>query len=89
MHMVNPEFDQEELRVLRAVNEAARETTLLDEVEPITGEMLPATLKPIGPDLKIYIAADELKGRYVYQIIDGTTGMSHRCVDFLDRKSVV
>jgi hypothetical protein len=74
-------IEDEDERTRRAVNKAACETEP-DDDEPIADGGLPpdAPLMPVGPDLKVFISADGVKGRYCYRLVDANAGLSHCCV---------
>jgi len=75
--------NEEDARVRRAVNAAARETEPEDEEPTLDGPPPIASLLPTGPDVTIYVHADAEKGRYSYRLLDSSTGLSHCCVRVL------
>jgi hypothetical protein len=70
------EIDLETLATKRAVNEAAREPLDTDDA-PITHGCDTIALADGIPDLSISIDADESKSRYLYQMVDTGTSLSH------------
>lgn len=75
--------NDEDALVRRAVNAAARETEDEGEEPTIDGPPPIAPLMPTGPDVTIYVHADQTKGRYTYRLLDTSTGLSHCCVRVL------